>query len=52
MSIVHRSMLSISKLTYLKTITAVFNVNGGVFLKFKKTVHFVKFHFYMLYISF
>jgi len=37
-SIVYSPMLSISKLTYFKwkMITAVFNVNGGVFLNSKK----------------
>jgi len=32
-------------------ITAVFNVNGGVFLNSTKIMHFVKFQFYMLHIN-
>jgi len=47
-------MLSISKLTYFKwkTITAVFNVNGGVFLNSKKIMHLVNFQFHMFCINF
>jgi len=53
-SMVCSPMLSISKLTYLswKMITAVFNVNEGIFLNSKKTMHLVKFQFYILYINF
>ena len=30
----------------------MFNVNGDVFLNYKKIMHLVKFQFYMLYINF
>jgi len=51
---VYSPMLSISKLTYFKwkTITAVFNVNGGVFLNSKKMMRLAKCQFYMLCIYF
>jgi len=54
MSIVYSPMLNISNLTCFKwnAITAVFNVNGGVFLNSKKRRHSVKFQFCMLYINF
>ena len=53
-SIVYSLTLSISKLTYFewKAITAVFTVNGGVFVASKKMMHLVKFQFHMLYINF
>jgi len=46
-------MLSISKITYFKyrTIAAVFNVNGGVFLNYQKIVRFVNIEFYTCCIS-
>jgi len=45
---------SIGKLTYSewKTMTAVFNVNGGAILNTKQIMHLVKFQFRMLYINF